>query len=169
MCILSGANMTSPLHTYRIGLRWTGNEGTGTSAYRTYNRNHDLLAHGKPVISGSSDPAFRGDATRWNPEELLLASISACHKLWYLSLCANAGVCVTAYDDDATAEMIEDPDHGGHFRSAQLRPLVALKRGSDVELARRLHDEAHHKCFIANSVNFPITCLPAFQWDQDGI
>ncbi|MDP9108494.1 MAG: OsmC family protein, partial [Pseudomonadota bacterium] len=150
--------MTAATHTYRISLTWTGNTGTGTSHYRAYNRDHSMTAPGKPAIAGSSDPAFRGDPSRWNPEDMLLASISSCHQLWYLSLCAQAGVIVTAYEDSATAEMIEDVDHGGHFVSAHLQPTVTLRAGSDLVLAEQLHVTAHHICFIANSVNFPITC-----------
>ena len=85
----------------RLRLRWTGDRGVGTASYTAYARDHEITAPGKPAIAGSSDPRFRGDATRWNPEELLLGAISACHQLWYLHLCAEAGVVVTAYVDDA--------------------------------------------------------------------
>ena len=81
-------------HTYNVTVEWTGNEGQGTSEYRAYSRNHLISADGKPSVDGSSDPSFRGDAARWNPEELLVASVSACHKLWYLHLCSDNGVVV---------------------------------------------------------------------------
>src|SRR4051794_15702766 len=100
-------------HRYRVAVRWTGNTGQGTSGYRAYSRDHVVEAAGKPPIPGSSDPQFRGDASRWNPEELLVASLSACHKLWYLHLCAEAGVTVTAYEDHAEAVMSEHQDGGG--------------------------------------------------------
>ncbi len=92
---------------------WTGNTGTGTSSARSYTRNYDITAPGKPRIEGSSDPSFRGDPARWNPEDLLLASLSACHKLWFLGLCAQAGIVVTAYEDQATGEMEEERTGGG--------------------------------------------------------
>src|SRR5581483_1111180 len=113
----------------------------------------------KPDIPASSDAAFRGDASRYNPEDLLVASLSSCHMLWYLGLCAKAGIAVTHYSDDAEGIMIEDHATGGHFESVTLRPNVTIASG-DVEQARALHHEAHRLCFIANSVNFPVTCEP---------
>ena len=147
-------------HRYRTTVRWTGNLGTGTESYRAYARSHEIEAPGKPAIPGSSDPAFRGDAARWNPEELLVASISACHKLWYLHLAADAGIIVTAYVDSAEGEMEEDTGGTGRFTRVTLRPRVTITAGGDAERARALHATAHAKCFIANSVNFPILCEP---------
>src|SRR6476661_292670 len=102
-------------HTYEIDLTWTGNRGTGTSAYRAYDRTHEIGAPGKPALPGSSDPAFRGDGTRYNPEEFLVAALSACHMLAYLHLCADAGVVVTGYVDRARGVMTETESGGGHF------------------------------------------------------
>src|SRR6201996_2477687 len=96
-------------HRYKIATCWTGNLGAGTSAYTAYSRNHELSAPGKNgAILGSSDPAFRGDASRYNPEELLLASLSSCHMLWYLHLCSEAGVSVLEYEDEASGTMTEE-------------------------------------------------------------
>ena len=149
------------IHRYAVTVTWTGNAGTGTSGYRAYERRHEITAGSeKPPISGSADPAFRGDAKRWNPEELLIASISACHKLWYLHLCTVAHVVVVGYVDRAEGEMEETPDGSGHFRRVVLRPQVTVAPGSDVAKARDLHIEAHAKCFIANSVNFPVEHEP---------
>ena len=145
-------------HSYRLTLDWTGNLGGGTSGYRTYARDHSLSAPGKPAIPGSSDPTFLGDATRWNPEELLLASLSACHQLWYLHLASEAGVVVTAYRDEPEGVMIEEADGSGRFERVVLRPLVTLAPGSDGATAMALHEQAHDLCFIARSVNFPVEC-----------
>lgn len=139
-------------HHYQLSVQWTGNHGSGTSGYRDYGREHVITAAGKPPIPGSSDPAFRGDATRWNPEELLVASASACHKLWYLHLCADAGIIVTAYEDQAEGTMDEE-----RMQRVVLRPRVTISAG-DRDLALQLHHTAHEKCYIANSVNFPILC-----------
>jgi len=143
-------------HHYVVAVTWTGNTGTGTSGYRDYQRHHEISAGQKPSIPGSSDPAFRGDPARWNPEELLVASLSACHKLWYLHLCAEVGIVITAYVDHAEGVMEETADGSGHFESVTLRPRVTVGSGSDLAKARALHDIAHQKCFIANSVNFPV-------------
>jgi len=154
--------MTDKRHTYAVRLDWTGNEGSGTASYRTYSRAHDLSAPGKPKIAGSSDPNFRGDAAKWNPEELLVASLAACHQLWYLHLCAVAGIVVQAYRDDASGVMIEEADGAGQFERVTLRPHVTLAPGADEAKARRLHDEAAKKCFVARSVSFPVEHEPSF-------
>lgn len=144
-------------HHYAVTVKWTGNTGTGTSGYKNYERRHEVLGEGsKPPIPGSSDPAFRGDAARWNPEELLVAALSACHKLSYLHLCAVARIVVVGYVDHAEGFMEETPDGSGRFVRAMLRPEVTVAAGSDMAKAHELHEEAHAKCFIANSVNFPV-------------
>jgi organic hydroperoxide reductase OsmC/OhrA len=150
-------------HHYRTVLRWTGDLGTGTSGYRDYCRDHVIESAGKSAILGSADPAFRGDPNRWNPEELLLASLSACHQLWYLHLCADAGLVVRAYEDRAEGLMLETPDGQGRFARVVLRPEVRLRPGSDLSLARALHERAHAMCFIARSVAFPVDCEPALR------
>jgi organic hydroperoxide reductase OsmC/OhrA len=144
-------------HRYEVEVVWTGNCGSGTSAFTTYDRDHELRVPGKPVIAGSSDQTFRGDTARWNPEELLVASLSACHKLWYLHLCADAGVVVTSYVDKAEGIMIEEDGGEGQFAGVVLRPQVTISSKSDAGLAKRLHEAAHEKCFIARSVAFPVT------------
>ncbi len=151
-----GVEMGQRLHRYAVTLAWTGNTGTGTATHRGYERAHVIRAAGKPDLPGSSDPAFRGDAARWNPEELLLASLCACHQLWYLSLCAEAGVVVTAYEDAAEGEMVEEADGAGRFVRATLHPRVTVTANSDAAAAAALHDRAHAMCFIARSVAFPV-------------
>lgn len=153
--------MTDKLHAYAVNVRWTGNLGSGTSGYRDYSRDHVIAVVGKSDIAGSSDPSFRGDAARWNPEDLLVASLSACHKLWYLSLCANARIVVEAYEDHAAGTMVESAE-GGRFTGVTLRPRIRLAAEADEQRARELHHEAHRQCFIANSVNFPVMCEPEF-------
>ncbi len=151
-------------HKYRALITWTGNQGSGTASYRGYSRAHRIEAPDKPTIAGSADPSFRGDGTKWNPEELLLASASACHKLWYLALCAQAGVVVVAYEDSAEGIMAEEASGAGQFTSMTLKPNVTLAAGSDAKAADRLHLEAHTMCFIARSVNFPIEIKPTISF-----
>ncbi len=152
--------MTGQRHAYRVTLTWIGNLGRGTEDYKAYSRDHTIGAAGRPDIAGSADPAFRGDPARWNPEELLLASVSACHQLWYLHLCAAAGIGVISYRDDPEGVMQEDADGGGRFVEIVLRPQIGIAAGSDAGMAERLHHDAHAKCFIANSVGFPIAVEP---------
>ncbi|MEV4222606.1 OsmC family protein [Nonomuraea sp. NPDC049725] len=152
----------SHLHTYATTVTWTGNLGTGTSGYRAYDRAHELTADGPAPIAGSSDPAFRGDPARWNPEQLLLGALSQCHLLSYLHVCAVAGVVVTAYADHATGIMTQTAT-GGHFTEATLRPHVTVASPDMVEAAVRLHEDAQKACFIASSVNFPVHHEPTVE------
>jgi organic hydroperoxide reductase OsmC/OhrA len=151
-------------HRYSIDLDWTGNTGSGTAGYRAYERAYRIDAVGHPSIFGSSDPAFRGDSSCWNPEELFIASISSCHQLWYLHLCTDAGIVVVSYSDHAEGVMIEDRDGSGRFSEVVLRPKVAVEPGSDRNLALRLHAEANAKCFIANSLNFRVLHEPTISF-----
>ena len=148
------------VHHYEVSIKWTGNEGTGTSSYRAYSRSHTITVSGKQEISGSSDPAFRGDSTKYNPEELLVASLSSCHMLWYLHLCAEAGLIVLEYTDRATGIMQENKRGGGQFREVMLKPSVVVAEASMIAKANALHKEANELCFIANSVNFPVLHQP---------
>jgi len=150
-----------PEHRYAVRLRWAGNLGPGTASYRAYSRDHEIAVGERPPIAGSSDPAFRGDAARYNPEELLVASLAACHMLWYLHLCADAGVVVTGYADEASGTMVQSPDGGGEFADVVLRPHVTIADGGDTAAAMRLHTPAHELCFIARSVRFPVRCEPS--------
>jgi len=149
-------------HAYVVTITWTGNRGTGTSGYRSYARAHDVTVPGKPPIPFSSDPAFQGDRQRYNPEEMLVASLSSCHMLWYLHLCSVEGILVQAYEDIAEGVMTETPEGGGAFTEVVLAPEIRLSAGADLDRARALHAEAHRKCFIANSVNFPVLHEPVF-------
>jgi organic hydroperoxide reductase OsmC/OhrA len=145
-------------HAYETMLHWA--DTNGTANYRSYSRNFEVFAAGKPVLAGSSDSAFRGDATRYNPEDLLVASLSSCHLLWYLHLCAVDGIAVLDYRDHAVGTMQLNDDGSGRFVRVELRPLVTMAAGGDAEKARALHERAHHLCYIARSVNFPVECTP---------
>lgn len=158
----------SSTHHYQVNLIWTGNFGQGTSDYRAYARSHEIVVPGKPKILGSADPAFRGDRNRYNPEELLLASIASCHMLWYLHLCADAQISVLQYADSPTGVMRETAEGGGRFEAVTLKPEVTIAAGGGAALAIQLHDRAHQCCFIANSVNFPISCEPSLQIQLKG-
>jgi organic hydroperoxide reductase OsmC/OhrA len=158
----------SRTHSYEVSVAWTGNRGTGTSGYRAYDRDHDVTAAGPPPIAASSDPAFHGDPGRWNPELELTAALAQCHMLWYLHLCATAGVVVTAYADDARGTMAEAADGSGRFTEVVLRPRVTVASADMIETAASLHRDAHAKCFIANSVNFSVRHEPAVTTAEGG-
>lgn len=150
----------SKLHQYSLTTTWTGNKGDGTITYRGYERSHTISVESKEDILASADPAFLGDITKHNPEELLLASLSSCHMMWYLHLCASAGVVVTAYTDYAKATMEETENGSGKFTGVTLYPIVTVKDASMKQTAIELHAKANEMCFIANSVNFPVHHLP---------
>jgi organic hydroperoxide reductase OsmC/OhrA len=152
--------MSGRAHRYETTVVWTGNRGEGTASYRSYGRDHIVTADGRPAIACSSDPVFRGDPERWNPEQLLVASLSQCHLLAYLHQCAVSGVVVMAYEDRAEGEMKETEDGGGRFTEVTLRPVVTVADPSMSEVALDLHDRAHDLCFIASSVSFPVRHEP---------
>ncbi len=150
-------------HTYKLTVQWTGNIGTGTSTYKNFERSHNILIDGKPNIEASSDPSFLGDNTKHNPEELFLASLASCHMLWYLHLCAVAGVIIVAYEDNATGTMVENPNGSGHFTEVTLYPMVTVANKSMIEKATVLHQKTNTYCFIANSVNFTVKHKPTIK------
>jgi len=142
-------------HRYTATTVWSG----ATADYKTYSRAHEIRVPGKPAIAASSDAALGGNANRINPEDMLVGALSSCHMLWYLHLCAVKGVVVTAYEDRAEGVMVEEP-RNGRFTEVTLRPQVTITAECDTALATSLHERAHHECFIANSVNFPVKCEP---------
>jgi organic hydroperoxide reductase OsmC/OhrA len=151
--------MAERTHTYRIANRWTGNLREGTASYRAYSRSFELMGQGKQIaVPCSSDPHFRGDASRYNTEELLVGCLSGCHMLWALHLCADAGIVVTDYTDEATGEMTEHADGAGEFVRVILHPRMTITDAARVEEATALHHRAHELCFIARSMNFPVEC-----------
>jgi organic hydroperoxide reductase OsmC/OhrA len=156
---MSGASPTKRFHHYAVQVTWTGNTGSGTASYAGYERAHTISAAGKATINGSSDPSFRGDGRRYNPEEMLVASASACHMLTYLHLCAANKIVVTSYEDRPTGEM-EESAGSGEFVRVDLKPCVTITAGSDVKRAKALHDEAHNQCFIANSLKIAVIVEP---------
>jgi organic hydroperoxide reductase OsmC/OhrA len=147
-------------HQYSANIVWTGNNGTGTSDYASYSRDHVISIDHKQDLQGSSVSIFRGDVTKHNPEDMLLSSLSVCHMLWYLHLCADAGVIVTAYTDNVEG-ILEYGKNGGRFTEVILHPIVSVKSEEMIPLAMSLHSEAHACCFIANSVNFSVHHQPS--------
>lgn len=155
-------------HHYAVRAEWTGNRGTGTSGYRDYDRAVTLSIEGKPPLAASSDKPFRGDPSRWNPEDLLLSALSECHLLSYLHACVTTGVVVVEYTDDATGMMREDGRGGGSFTEVVLRPRVVVAEESMREAAIAAHAQANEWCFIANSVNFPVRHEPTIVVSGEG-
>ena len=147
-------------HTYDVTITWTGNRGEDTTGVRDYDRDHTVTADGPPPIEGTADPGFLGDPRRWNPEQLLTVSLSQCHMLWYLGLCARAGVVVHEYTDDAVGTMATGPDGSGNFTEVILRPRIVVGAADQLEKALSLHEKAHEMCFIAQSVSFPVKVEP---------
>lgn len=148
-------------HQFSARLTWTGAAAGPASAYESYSRDYLIEIDGKPPLRGSSAPSYRGDPGLHNPEDLLVASLSACHMLWYLHLCVDAGIEVSAYSDDAVGQM-ERIGGKTAFTEVLLRPRVSILKG-DVDKAMALHRDASGECFIANSVNFPVRHEPVIE------
>ena len=146
----------SKAHEYAARLIWTGNKGEGTATYRSYDRSYTISINNKPDFSGSADPVFRGDASKHNPEDMLVMALSSCHLLSYLHLCASNGIVLTSYEDDATGIMTEDAVKGGYFTEVTLNIKMNITDASKKEQALALHHDANKLCFIANSINFPL-------------
>jgi organic hydroperoxide reductase OsmC/OhrA len=148
-------------HSYNLANRWTGNLGTGTSSYRSYSRSYELKGKDKSLaIPGTSDPLFRGDRTRYNPEELMLGALSGCHMLWVLHLCADAGITVTEYADEAVGEMQEHDDGSAEYTRIILHPRMTILQPERIDDAMAIHKKAHALCAMARSVNFPVEHEP---------
>jgi organic hydroperoxide reductase OsmC/OhrA len=143
-------------HRYQLTVEWTGNRGEGTTSYRSYDRDHEISAEHAVNIAGSSDPQFRGNRSRWNPEQLLMASASQCHMLSYLHHAAVNGVVVTKYVDHPTGVLTEEEDGSGKFTDITLHPIVTVADEDMLETAERLHHDANRSCFIASSLALPV-------------
>ena len=148
-------------HHFRVMNRWTGNLGKGTESYAAYGRNYELSGDGKAApIHGSSDSAFRGDPARYNPEELLVGALSSCHMLWVLHLCADAGITITDYCDEAIGDMVENADGSGEFTRVLLRPRMTITDSARIDDAIEIHHQAHKVCALARSMNFLVDHEP---------
>jgi organic hydroperoxide reductase OsmC/OhrA len=157
---------THPPHratTYRAKLVWEGNLGLGTSSYQGYERAYRVEIAGKPDLEGTADPAFRGDPSKHNPEDLFLAALAACHMLFYLALCARRGLVLVAYEDGACGELALEAGGGGRFTGITLAPVATFSGEVDEAVAAALHEEAHRLCFLANSCSSPIRVAPRFR------
>jgi organic hydroperoxide reductase OsmC/OhrA len=150
------------LHNFTSSIIWTGDRGEGTRVYKGYDRTWDIALPGKDIIHCSNDPVLGGDPTKMNPEDLLISALSACHMLWYLHLASNAGIVVTGYRDDPIGQGETLPNGAGRFLAAVLRPKISMQEGADLKFAGELHNQVHDFCFIARSVNFPVSYEPTF-------
>jgi organic hydroperoxide reductase OsmC/OhrA len=148
-------------HLYKLTAVWHGNKGQGTKNVRAYDRSHTVTIAGKPELHLTTDNPAVGDKTKLNPEDLLVTAISSCHMLSYLYVCAQEGVIITEYIDNATGTMIETETGGGSFKEVVLHPICKVADESMVERAIELHHKAHEVCYIANSVNFEVKCKPS--------
>lgn len=146
-------------HQYPLHITWTGNRGEGTTSYTAYGREHRIEGKDKPTLEASADTPFQGDATKYNPEDLLVASLSACHMLWFLHLCADRGIVVVAYEDRPVGILTQEAHGSGQFKEVTLHPRVQITDASQINLLPDLHELAGEKCFIANSVRFPVHCF----------
>lgn len=149
-------------HAYTTKVVWTGNRGTGTSSYKAYDRTWNIAAEGKPVVACSNDPLLGGDPSKMNPEDLLISALSACHMLWYLHYASVAGIVVLGYEDAPLAQGETGAGGAGRFLSCELRPRITVAAGADLAEAEAIHGRIHQVCYIARSVNFPVSHAAEF-------
>lgn len=149
-------------HEYTSAVVWTGNRGEGTNNYRGYDRTWDIAVTGKEIVHCSNDPLLGGDPAKMNPEDLMISALSACHMLWYLHFASDAGIIVTSYKDRPVGCGVIEKGGAGRFAKAVLRPEITIRPGSDIKTATAIHHKIHSVCFIARSVNFPVSYEPEF-------
>ncbi|SDZ26928.1 Organic hydroperoxide reductase OsmC/OhrA [Jannaschia faecimaris] len=149
-------------HKYSSHIVWTGNRGKGTAGYRAFDRTWNIAIPGKEIVQCSNDPLLGGDPGKMNPEDLLISALSACHMLWYLHLASDAGIVVGAYEDSPVGIGEVSQGGAGRFTAAILRPRITVQAGADIEVATAIHQRIHEVCFVARSVNFPISYEPEF-------
>ena len=147
-------------HIYTSHVVWTGNRGDGTSHYRGYDRTWNIAVPGKAVVHCSNDPLLGGDPSKMNPEDLLMSALSACHMLWYLHYASEEGIVVVGYEDSPIGIGTVEKSGAGRFVSATLRPKVTVVGNVDLQFAEDIHRRIHEVCFIARSVNFPVSYEP---------
>ena len=152
----------SSAHDFTARIRWTGNTGDGTRHYKAYTRDWALATPGKPEIACTNDPRLGGLPNLYNAEDMLIAALSSCHMLWFLHLASDAGLIVHSYVDEPLGHGTSLPDGTGRFTAATLRPRIGMAAGSDPKLADEVHGRIHAHCFIARSVNFPVTIKASY-------
>lgn len=150
-------------HDVAATVAWTGNRGDGTASYRGYDRTWQIATPGKPPVACSNDPRLGGDPALHNPEDLLIAALSACHMLWYLHLASETGIVVESYVDDPLGHGESTPDGAGRFVGATLRPHIRVRHGTDLARAEAIHHEIAAVCFIARSVAFPVSYAATYE------
>ncbi|MEO8237007.1 MAG: OsmC family protein [Flavobacterium sp.] len=143
-------------HLFKAEANWTLNQNPEESASKFYNKSHQIKIEGKPVLGVSAAKTFKGDPELYNPEDLLLSSLVSCHMMSYLYVCAQNGIEVLAYSDNAEATLEVSPDGSGRFTEVRLNPKVKITNRDKIQEALNLHTKANQLCFIANSCNFPV-------------
>jgi organic hydroperoxide reductase OsmC/OhrA len=144
------------IHLFKAELKWASNQNQEDSTKRFYSKNHQIKIEGKPVLNISAAKAFKGDPELYNPEDLLLSSLVSCHMMSYLYVCAQNGIEVLEYSDNAEATLEVSEDGSGRFVEVKLYPKVKISNSDKTGLALGLHKKANQLCFIANSCNFPV-------------
>ena len=125
-----------------------------------FSRDNRLIVEGHPEMPGALPPSLGGHNRGYSPEDLLILALSECHLLTYLALAQRRGLAVRRYEDRATGRLGKNANGQTQMLEVVLHPRVTIARGADAAMAQSLHDRAHHHCFIANSVNFPVRHEP---------
>ncbi|MGV0996986.1 OsmC family protein [Empedobacter falsenii] len=143
-------------HLFKVALNWIKKESKMDSSTRIYTKSHHISIEGKPDLEVSAAKAFKGDPNLYNPEDLLLSSLTSCHMMSYLYCCAQHKIEVISYQDHSEATLQVNPDGSGKIVKVDLFPDIIISDSSQIELALSLHKKANELCFIANSCNFPV-------------
>ena len=147
-------------HKYQLKLNWTG--GSEIDAIQN-DRMYEVLIDRKPTIYGSADKPFFGDPEKYNPEDLLLAALSACHMMSFMYVCRKLGIKVYHYEDHATGLLKINQDGTGQFEFAELKPKVKADHMPDGMIFKELNSRAAKLCFIKRSINFTVNYKGSFE------
>jgi organic hydroperoxide reductase OsmC/OhrA len=143
-------------HLFKAKLNWNSKRDSITANTRKFTKSHFIAIEGKELLQVSAAKAFKGDPELYNPEDLLLSSVVSCHMMSYLYVCAQNGIDIVSYQDQAEATLEVLENGSGRFIEVRLFPHVIVRNKEQIAEALLLHQEANKLCFIANSCNFPI-------------
>jgi organic hydroperoxide reductase OsmC/OhrA len=144
--------------TYRCSLEWSGSN----KEYNTFDRNHRVAFEGKAGLTMTAAPEYKGDPTKLDPEDLLVAALASCQMLTFLAIASMSKVEVLAYRDAAVGK-VEKADGKMKMTTVVLKPKIVLAPGSNLDRAAGLVTKAHEQCFIANSVTTQVVVEPEFE------
>ncbi len=139
---------------FKVQAKWSSKNALDVSIN---GKTHQVFIDDKSPLTVSAAKAFKGDETKYNPEDLLLSALASCHMMSYFYVCAQNGIELIDYKDEAVGVLELKADGSGAFTSVVLNPVVTISKSEMIDKAVSLHKEAHSICFIAHPCNVLIS------------